>query len=193
MHLLWGLYQFQEIFQRLEPAFWLKHVIGTVGVLNEAQSNENVFSVCLSYQKMYLEREEGLRHLGFVFKFCVLAGTSIPRSEIYNFSPKTYCHSPQRYFRSPGYSHSFLTEGKTETSTLSPGGDSANGPAFWHRPCHLLLRHQLELGETARQARLNRCISIACWMSDLCTGMRNTHFICGTGRQRSSLLLQWGF
>lgn len=30
-------------------------------------------------------------------------------------------------------------------------------------------------------------------MSDLCTGMSNSHFICSSGRQRSSLLLQLGF
>lgn len=190
MPLLWGLYQFQETFQRLESDCWLEHIIGSVGALNEAQSKWKCFQYMLIISQGASGKGRRPRAFRFIFEFCALVGTSFPISEIYNFSPKTYRHSPEKYFRLLGYS-SFLTEGKTETSTLSPGGKMP--PVFWHRPWCYTSKSQAGAGRDCMACKAKQVSQHCFKMSDLCTGMRNSHFICSSGRQRSSLLLQLGF
>lgn len=121
------------------------------------KASENVFSICLLYHKMHLEREEGLERLGLFL----------------NFVPWWAPHFPyQKYITSPLRLIVILQRNISDYQVIVLSSQKGQlRPALFLQEvkCHLfsdighdatLLSPPLELGETAWHARPNRCISI---------------------------------
>lgn len=148
--------------------------------------SENVFSICLSYHKMHLERKEGLEHLGLCSNFVPWWAPHFPYQK--------YITSPQRLIiilqrNISGYQVIVLSsqKGKLRLALFLQEVIQLMPPVFWHRPWCYTSKSPARAGRDCMAGKAKQVYKHCFKMSDLCTGMRKTHFICSTGRQRSFL------